>query len=376
MGTRSLICIWYKGRFVVAQYCRWDGYLEGQGERILRFLLVPGNIERLKKGLTRITPVDDQTVHNILNEHGYSTFKNNKKVCKCGSALAFDESPKCFPSTLNRDTGAKVLEIIAAARPDDYIPIHLQLEFAADGLFCEYCYCVDLDAEVFEVFGGATAIPTSTGNEKIEQIGKNRFAETCKATVTEPMAPKSMPSLLKSWPLAELPKNLDDMLDQVAAEKDDESEDEDGGGYEFYDDLEEDVDGSGKSEAENNATKAVKDVDDKKPGDDHKPADDGIDKKPQEQTAKEPDNDDKETADEDKPAVTIGKIYETVVDEAKMKAQLDREYEKRIEAIAEDLVIEAAQESIRRERERAAMQQAGTTGDKGRTSTLGIRETK
>ncbi|KAL3713400.1 hypothetical protein TMatcc_002103 [Talaromyces marneffei ATCC 18224] len=302
MGTRNLICIWYKGRFMVAQYCQWDGYLEGQGATILQFLLVPGNIERLKKGVGHITPVNDETVQEILSKHRFSTFKNNKKVCECGAAVPFSVQETCFPPTLNRDTGAKIFDIIAAARLDDYIPIRLQLDFATDGLFCEYCYCVDLDAEVFEVFGGATRIPNTKDDEKVEPIGKNRFVEVCKAEKEKdvPLLGKSMPLLLKSWPLAQLPKDLDDILNMRTEE---------------------------------------------------------IIEKMIWTRMRRPD-------DANKNAV--------VPDEVKEKA----EYEKNIERIAEDLLIESAQQEIRMEKERAAMQATANAGNKERTFTPSIRETK
>lgn len=31
MGTRHLICVYYKRRFAIAQYGQWDGYPGGQG---------------------------------------------------------------------------------------------------------------------------------------------------------------------------------------------------------------------------------------------------------------------------------------------------------------------------------------------------------
>jgi hypothetical protein len=352
MGTRNLICIWYKGRFMVAQYCQWDGYLEGQGAKILQFLLVPGNIERLKKGLTRITPVDDEMVKDILGKHRFSTFKNNKKVCECGAAVPFHESPNCFPPTLNRDTGAKIFDIIAAARLDDYIPIRSQVEFAHDALFCEYCYCVDLDAEVFEIFGGHTDVPNDKDDEKVEQIGKNRFLEVCKAAKPMPFLEEAMPSMpymLKSWPLAQLPKDLDDMLTQVAADNAGVFEgNEEGDGEDDEDD----------DETEEGAEDAVNDVTGKKVVDDKKAVDDDGDKKSQEDS-------DKKTVDDD--------MKKTEHDNGDL---IDKEYEKNIEKIAEDLLIEAAQQEIRMERERAAMQEIGTAQNKDRTFTLSIRETK
>lgn len=62
MGTRHLICVFYQGRFVVAQYGQWDGYPEGQGVKILKFLRVPINIQRLKEGLKHIFEPPEQEV--------------------------------------------------------------------------------------------------------------------------------------------------------------------------------------------------------------------------------------------------------------------------------------------------------------------------
>lgn len=375
MGTRNLICIWYKGRFMVAQYCQWDGYLEGQGANILQFLLVPGNIERLKKGLTRITPVDEQTVQDILGKHRYSTYRNNQKVCECGAAVSFQEPEKCFPPTLNRDTGAKILDIIAAAQPDDYIPIQLSLEFAVNGLFCEYCYCVDLDAEVFEVFGGATYLPTITGDEKVEQIGQNRFEEVCRAAEGAPLMGKSMPALLKSWPLAELPKDTEDMVRQVAADNE-ESEYEEGEHNAIEDDPESDTEDDGK------------DADDEKSNHD----DNGDEKNIQAARTKMPevvdksivvpvngketiDGDAQKPADQDKKAVVLDKYDDGIYEERTVfkDEKETTEHKERLDSIQEDLAIEAAQLSINMERERLAVQKAGeSAGD----ITFSIQETE
>jgi len=51
MGTRNLICVFYKGHFVVAQYGSYDGYPDGQGIAVVKFLRRPGNIQRLKDRL-------------------------------------------------------------------------------------------------------------------------------------------------------------------------------------------------------------------------------------------------------------------------------------------------------------------------------------
>jgi hypothetical protein len=59
MGTSSLICVFYNSKFVIAQYAPCDGFPEGQGVEILKFLLCPGNIGSLKNGLQYIYTIDE-----------------------------------------------------------------------------------------------------------------------------------------------------------------------------------------------------------------------------------------------------------------------------------------------------------------------------
>lgn len=125
MGTRHLICVFYKGRFVVAQFGQFDGYPEGQGVALVKFLRVPTNIPRLEEGLKHI--------------YEWS-----------GEELMGGPWP-----SLQRDTSAGILEVIASAEPERKVPIELGLSFANDSVFCEWVYVVDLDIGVFEVFGGA-----------------------------------------------------------------------------------------------------------------------------------------------------------------------------------------------------------------------------
>lgn len=61
MGTRHLVCVFYQGKWWIAQYGQWDGYPEVQGVRIFRFLSVARNIEDLKAGLAHVyVPTKDE----------------------------------------------------------------------------------------------------------------------------------------------------------------------------------------------------------------------------------------------------------------------------------------------------------------------------
>ncbi|CAK3824797.1 Hypothetical predicted protein [Lecanosticta acicola] len=144
MGTRHLICIYYNGRFVVAQYGQWDGNPEVQGVKVLKFLREPGNLERLKKGIEHIEEV-----------------KSDEEIRAFGSHEA-----------LSRDTSAKVLEIIAEATPETKVLIFKDLEFVNNTVLCEWAYVVDLDQEVFEVFEGYEG-----SRSKGERAQSNRFQD-------------------------------------------------------------------------------------------------------------------------------------------------------------------------------------------------------
>jgi hypothetical protein len=128
----SLICVNYRGRFVLAQRSHQIlhhhvGYPQGtdDGMRVLRFLWEPGNIERLREGLqyvATLTPEGWEQIHEMQ-------------------------------LSLYWDTGASILNMIAQATAENYVPIWLSLDFAISR-WCDWTYVVDLDQNTFEVFGG------------------------------------------------------------------------------------------------------------------------------------------------------------------------------------------------------------------------------
>ncbi|KAL1970424.1 hypothetical protein VTN77DRAFT_5585 [Rasamsonia byssochlamydoides] len=202
MGTRNLICVFYRGRFVIAQYCQWDGYPEGQGVRILNFLLNSANIDRLKNGLQFIVTLDQEDLEQFLP----SSLPHTHGNCKCGKGEA-----EPFPPSLSRDSGARILEIIAQATAEKRVPIMLDLEFANDGLFCEWAYVVDLDNNVFEVFGGAVSKDKAGSDHRFASVGGERV---------------TVPALVKSFPFAELPATEEEFVKILQDVIGDEEEEE------------------------------------------------------------------------------------------------------------------------------------------------------
>jgi hypothetical protein len=118
MGTRHLVCIYHNGRIVIAQYGQLDGYPEEAGMAVLRFLLIEGNIKRLRDNIHLAPP-----------------------------------PPNSETETDAHIMGAAILEEVATA--SETIRHSFELDFANDSLFCEWAYVVDLDdAGALEVYQG------------------------------------------------------------------------------------------------------------------------------------------------------------------------------------------------------------------------------
>ncbi|KAI0379330.1 hypothetical protein F5Y04DRAFT_260224 [Hypomontagnella monticulosa] len=172
MGTRNLICIRMNRQWVVAKYCQYDGYATGQGVTLFKFLHVEENIARLRAGLAHIyEPTEDE-------------------MEKIGDDPRELGPNKEFPS-VSRAVGAQVLELIANATTDRKLPIQSELEFAADTIYCEWAYIVDLDEEQLKVFGG----------RDLNREG-NPFEEVCCNAV-------DVPKLVASLKFTDL-RNLDE----------------------------------------------------------------------------------------------------------------------------------------------------------------------
>ena len=150
MGTRNLTVVKVNGEIKVAQYCQWDGYPEGQGVDILSSLQAL-NLDNLKKC--------------VMNCKFISPEEANNRWVDCGAEpgsefVSMDVSKRFrekYPA-LHRDTGAKVLGIIA--KHQEGVELNNDLEFANDDVFCEWAYVIDLDRMVLETYDSYHPTPT------------------------------------------------------------------------------------------------------------------------------------------------------------------------------------------------------------------------
>lgn len=129
MGTRHLVAVVSDGAFKVAQYGQWDGYPSGQGLTALRFLREV-DLEAFKSKADQcraLTPEEGKEIEAVKNW------------------------PAVYPH-LSRDAGADVLNMVLNS--ESGLALSYSVEFAADSLFCEWAYVIDLDTGVFEVYKG------------------------------------------------------------------------------------------------------------------------------------------------------------------------------------------------------------------------------
>lgn len=165
MGTRNSTIIYLNGEPVMGNYCQWDGYPESAGVGILRVIREAG-YHKLRAALENIVIISDDEIR--------------ERWAECGADLdspfvSTDVSNRLRYPQFHRDsTGYEIIAAILDATEAN--PLQLPdpaeaVEFAKDGLFCEYCYVIDLDRQVFAVFQGFNAgvqTPLFTADEGSE----------------------------------------------------------------------------------------------------------------------------------------------------------------------------------------------------------------
>lgn len=152
MGTRHLICVVRNGEFKVAQYGQWDGYLSGQGQDVLDFLLKRCNPERFRQQVDRVHHISEPEYEALWKAAGADG----------GPTVSMDVAEKFKRENfhLHRDCGAKILDYIQDA---EHPVCQLSTDFAGDSLMCEWAYVIDLDTDTLEVYKGFNKEPVPSG---------------------------------------------------------------------------------------------------------------------------------------------------------------------------------------------------------------------
>lgn len=198
MGTRHLIAVKKNDRYGIAQYGQFDGYPSGHGVKVLEFARsMDRDAFGAKVAATRF--LTDSEIEALWVACGA---KPGEEFVSMEVSEKFGEA---HPQ-MDRCTGWRILQMVND-EPEG-IELRDSLSFAADSLFCEYAYVIDLDAGTFEVFKGFNKDESAVAERfkhlphKHDGRGKKYFAVT----------------LLKSWPLVALPSD-DEFLSELAAIK-------------------------------------------------------------------------------------------------------------------------------------------------------------
>jgi len=170
MGTRHLIAVQSENEYKIAQYGQWDGYPSGQGLGVLGFLSIPENIKKLKEGLTKTRFIDEEKDKVFIENYNSACPKWSNEPDNRS-----EEQINWWRNYCSRDLGCEILSNIANS-DDNEILLRSNIDFAADSLFCEWAYVIDLDANKFEVYVGFNKVPfleTETHRFSFLPIEKN-----------------------------------------------------------------------------------------------------------------------------------------------------------------------------------------------------------
>ncbi len=172
MGTRNLTMVISNGKTKVAQYGQWDSYPSVQGLTALSFL---------KRVISENKLADFKAKIDSLR---WLTKKELAIIDK-------DENWSTNYPHLSRDGGAQILnalfygemEVSDYPNPRKVIKVNFngvidRGDFAADSLFCEWAYVIDLDKGTFEVYEGFNKQPlTETDRFYPLQANKDKTDE-------------------------------------------------------------------------------------------------------------------------------------------------------------------------------------------------------
>lgn len=188
MGTRHIVAVVLNDEYKVAQYGQWDGYPEGQGAVIQQFFSHDSeyvNMDRLREAVSNCTFMTDEEYHRIFNSFA--------KTSDMG--MTMDEADKFKASQygyLSRDTSAEIIPLIYERNG---LPLTNSISFAADSLFCEWGYVINLDNDTLEIYKGFNKEPLAE-SERFADMQPVEWGEDTYFPI----------KLLMVVPLNELPK--------------------------------------------------------------------------------------------------------------------------------------------------------------------------
>lgn len=147
MGTRHVTMVISKKKIKVAQYGQWDGYIEGQGLTIAKFI---SKLNKYKKHSEFKSAIDN------LKEVTQDELKQMWVDCGANpdsEYVTMDVSAKFennYPE-FHRNTGAEILDLILKG----VTRVQLDVDAAiSNESWVEYVYVLNLDKKELEIYTG------------------------------------------------------------------------------------------------------------------------------------------------------------------------------------------------------------------------------
>ena len=167
MGTRHLTVVVKDAKIKVAQYGQWDGYPDYSGVGILEILRE--DLDNLVNGLENCIEADEgilETMRKHVEEVSKTSIENGWMTMEQGEVYQ-----DLYPEQ-HRSTGYRILNMVA----DSQTPLYLtnSFDFAADTVFCEWAYVIDLDNGKFETYqsgpSGSQGIFARLGENTVNMV--------------------------------------------------------------------------------------------------------------------------------------------------------------------------------------------------------------
>lgn len=169
---------------------QWDSYPSGQGAAVLDFLQNKMK-ENFKEKVRACSWISSAEYKQLWVEAGADP---NSDMVSMDISDKFKENNL----HLHRDCGSNIYSLIQDS--DSGLKLQDSISFAADSLFCEWAYVVDLDKNTFEVYKGFN-------KEKLAKEERFSFLnEVCEKEGPDSYGDSFYPiKLIKTYKLAELP---------------------------------------------------------------------------------------------------------------------------------------------------------------------------
>ena len=150
MGTRNLTIVYMDGEYRVSQYGQWDGYPDSAGIVALHFLRNEMNEHLFRDRLSQIKWVNTEKLTQLFYDYGG---KEDGTIQMPDADRFFADYPE-----FSRDTGVDILRMIqnGAVKTNT---LKNNIDFAADSLWCEWAWIIDLDKRTFEAYEGFNKSP-------------------------------------------------------------------------------------------------------------------------------------------------------------------------------------------------------------------------